>query len=256
MEDKQCQYSAIVLSAGRGHRIESITKDPKCLLTISGKSMLRRHIENFIAIGMPEIVLVVGYKKEKIVDHVRPYEKEISIRFTENNDYVSHGNAFSLFLGLQSCRYNPFIIDADVVCGYDMIKGIMDNPAQDCLAVGNGSLDDIECAKTLVDENGFARMMVDKRSVTEKELSRHGFAGEAVGIIKCSSEGKRNLIKTCERFFTYEKNLPLNWEHLMNMYFENFEMKVHHVQSDRWIEIDTPEDYKKAEKLYAELQRQ
>jgi len=60
--------NAIILAAGRGSRLKSLTKNnPKSFLKIYGKTLIERQIENLYAVGIKNISLVVGYKKEKFL---------------------------------------------------------------------------------------------------------------------------------------------------------------------------------------------
>jgi len=57
----------IVIAAGLGSRMGSLTTDrPKCLLPIAGRSLLEHTVSNLRAVGCDEIVVIAGYKVEKI----------------------------------------------------------------------------------------------------------------------------------------------------------------------------------------------
>ena len=58
---------AVVLAAGRGERLWPLTEDaPKPLLPIANKSIIQRTLEALVGAGVPEIVLVLGFRGEKI----------------------------------------------------------------------------------------------------------------------------------------------------------------------------------------------
>lgn len=58
---------AIVLAAGRGSRLGSLTNDnPKCLTELFGKSLIEWQVKALNEAGINEIAIVRGYKKEKI----------------------------------------------------------------------------------------------------------------------------------------------------------------------------------------------
>ena len=62
----------IILAAGKGTRMQS--ELPKCACPILGKPMIEYLIDSCIEIGIQNIIVVVGYKKENIKVL---YEKEI-----------------------------------------------------------------------------------------------------------------------------------------------------------------------------------
>lgn len=61
---------AVILAAGRGNRLEPLTGDtPKCMLPLAGKPILEHVLKAVRKAGIREVVLVVGYKEEKIREH-------------------------------------------------------------------------------------------------------------------------------------------------------------------------------------------
>ena len=61
---------AIILAAGKGTRLYPITLNkPKGLLEIGNETILGRLIRQFNELGIADILLVVGYQKEKLIDH-------------------------------------------------------------------------------------------------------------------------------------------------------------------------------------------
>ena len=58
---------SIILAAGQGTRLAPYTNDrPKCMVEIDGKPMLSYVIENMRSVGIEDINIVTGYKKELI----------------------------------------------------------------------------------------------------------------------------------------------------------------------------------------------
>jgi choline kinase len=100
----------------------------------------------------------------------------------------------------------------------------------------------------MVDANGFIKDLVDKKAVQEKENYR--FMGEAIGIHMFSDSGKQELLHCSEKFFSKSENLRLNWEHLINFYVREHSMIAQYDPSDRWFEVDTPEDYVEAKRKF------
>lgn len=60
---------AVVLAAGRGERLWPLTEDnPKPLLPLANKSVLERTLGALVGAGVRQIILVVGFRSEKIRD--------------------------------------------------------------------------------------------------------------------------------------------------------------------------------------------
>lgn len=61
---------AIILAAGRGSRMGSLTESqPKCLTVVRGKPLIEHQIEALLAAGIQDIALVTGYKAEMLENY-------------------------------------------------------------------------------------------------------------------------------------------------------------------------------------------
>jgi len=62
---------AVILAAGEGQRLRPFTlTKPKVMIPIAGKPMLQYAIESLAQIGIRNIVLVVGYRREQVFDYI------------------------------------------------------------------------------------------------------------------------------------------------------------------------------------------
>lgn len=66
---------AVILAAGRGSRMQGLTKDiPKCLIPVDGRPILAWTLDALLANGIADILIVGGWQHEKLQDwaeHVR-----------------------------------------------------------------------------------------------------------------------------------------------------------------------------------------
>ena len=61
---------AVVLAAGEGTRLRPLTEDkPKGMVEVDDKPILTHCFEQLVDLGADELVVVVGYMKEVIIDH-------------------------------------------------------------------------------------------------------------------------------------------------------------------------------------------
>lgn len=243
-------FTAVILAAGYGSRISEVTTDPKILLPLGDETILSRHLSAFAALGIRKVRIVVGYEKQKVMDAASAFSDRLELTFVANDDYRRKGNGYSLFLGIEEVNGPVLVFDGDLTYANDVLEGFIKAGTHSSVLVGAALLDDIECTKALVDARGFVRKTADKRAVTEGELARYRFAGEAMGVLKFSESDRRDLVDLCREFFADEKNLPLNWEHPMGRFFLDHDVSCYYEESDEWVEIDTPEDYAEAKRLF------
>jgi choline kinase len=250
MDQKITRPHAVYLAAGYGSRISALTENPKCLLKINGETLLERSFRLWKMLGINDVTLVLGYKSEMIQKVAQKYERDLKITYQLNEDYKKQGNTFSLYLGVKDLTHSCLIFDADLIYDEIILEDFLKQGEKSQILVGPASLSDIECAKTLVDKAGFARMTVDKRAVSEEELQNYSFAGEAIGILKFSKEHTQKLKNKTAEFLSHPQNLNLNWEHLLNQFLLAEEVAVHILKSGKSVEIDTPEDFAQAVKRF------
>ncbi len=244
------QLSAIILAAGYGSRISDVTNEPKSLLKINHKTLLDWHFDALKQAGIEEVVLVTGYKREMIESHVEKFKNDFQIQFAINDDFRIKGNTYSFYYGLEKIT-GPFLLfDADLIYEAAILKNFVQDKTPNQILVGEASIDDIECTKTMVDKNGVVRQFIDKRAVTAEEQSRLKFLGEALGILKFSKEYRDIMFNACKTFLADEKNISKNWEHVMNPFLLAYDMTTHQSVSDRWVEIDNKEDLERAKSLF------
>jgi len=61
---------AVILAAGAGTRLRPMTNEvPKAMIPINGKPMLEILLEQLKTINITEVVIIVHYLKDKIIDH-------------------------------------------------------------------------------------------------------------------------------------------------------------------------------------------
>jgi len=86
---------AVILAAGRGTRLQPLTDNiPKAMLSINGKPILQILLEQLKSAGITEIIVIVNYLKEKIINHFGDGSKfEMSIKYIEQKEMKGSADA-------------------------------------------------------------------------------------------------------------------------------------------------------------------
>ena len=242
--------TALILAAGFGSRIADVTLNPKSLLPINGKTLMDWHFESLAKVGIKDVVVVTGYKRELLEDYLGKYKSNFNLEFAVNDDYKVKGNTYSLFFGLDKIETDFLLFDADLIYETEILRAFVEDKKSNQILVGEGSIDDIESSKAMIDKDGFVRMTIDKRAVSAEEQSRYKFAGEAIGILKFSKEYRDDMFNECKKFLADEKRISKNWEHVMNDFLRTQDVGVDESVSNVGVEIDNREDYERAQLLF------
>ncbi|MEM4532770.1 MAG: sugar phosphate nucleotidyltransferase, partial [Desulfurococcaceae archaeon] len=108
---------ALILAAGRGERLQPITDTrPKPLIPILCKPLIEwiiRTIENTRLVD--EVIIVVSYLKEKIINHINSLNVDLKIKFVDQGSELGTGDA--VIKGLSNIKD----IDEDVLIIYSDI---------------------------------------------------------------------------------------------------------------------------------------
>lgn len=109
---KRKPKNAIILAAGYGLRMVPINQNkPKALLTVDGKPLIERQIEQLHEAGITDITIVVGFMKEAFDYLCDKY----NVKLVYNKDYASKNNLHSLAC-VANIISDSYIIPCDLYC--------------------------------------------------------------------------------------------------------------------------------------------
>jgi len=78
---------AVVLAAGEGTRLRPLTEEkPKGMVEVAGTPILTDCLSQLADLGAEEFVIVVGYKKEQIIEHYGDAFEGIPITYTHQRE--------------------------------------------------------------------------------------------------------------------------------------------------------------------------
>jgi len=115
---------ALVLAAGESTRMRPLTANrPKPLLFVGGRPFLEHTIIALKNAGIKEIILLVGYKKEKIKEHFKNGKKfGVKIGYAEQKERLGTAHA----VGTVEMKNDFLCINGDVVITKELVNGLMD----------------------------------------------------------------------------------------------------------------------------------
>ena len=109
----------MVLAAGAGRRLRPDTDAlPKTLLPVDGQvTILDIALRNLAAVGLRDVVIVVGYAADAIRDRVADLERDHGVRLTlvDNDRAQEWNNAYSLWLAREHFAAGALLVNGDTV---------------------------------------------------------------------------------------------------------------------------------------------
>lgn len=100
---------AVILAAGRGTRLQPLTDSiPKAMVLVNDKPMLEIIVRQLAAVGIRDLIIVVHYRKEKIIDYFNDGSQlGLSIKYVDQQQMK--GSAHALQQAASLVKGNTFI---------------------------------------------------------------------------------------------------------------------------------------------------
>jgi choline kinase len=183
--------TAIILAAGVGKRLLGRSNGrPKCLIEIGGKTLVMRLLEGLAAAGVGEAVVVTGFEGDAVREAVGAGPGGIRVRFLVNPRF-REGAILSLWTAREALDGPVLVMDADVLCGRDLIARLVRSPHRSCFLLD-----------ATVETTGEEQMLLVNggrvRNIVRGGAPGYELTGESVGFLKLSAGGARVLRELLE----------------------------------------------------------
>jgi len=189
---------AILLAAGVGSRLQSSPEvTPPCLVEMGGKTLLRRQLDALATLGIPEAVVVVGYRKEQVTAEAARGPADVRVRVVENVRYL-RGDVLSLWHACQESDDDVLIVDAAILFPQEMLARLLATPDMNAIAVDEQGRESVEGQK-VVCEDGWVVEVVKK--IEQDPRVR----GQAVGMLRLSADAAEILRGILEELIETDK---------------------------------------------------
>ena len=228
---------AIILAAGKGTRLNGHELKPKCLFEVGGQTLLDRQISALRDAQINDIVVVLGFEAE----HIRRFCRQTA-SFVTNRRFAETSSLYSLWLAREHLLDGFVVLNCDVLFHPALLTKLLSSPFADALLV---DLVDRETNK-LGDEEMKVRIENGLVVDISKDMNPHDADGENVGIVKFSSEGAKHLVEKMNALIS--NGNEREWApRAFREFAAEFPLRAISTDDFPWIEIDFPEDYRKAQ---------
>ena len=120
---------SVILAAGVSRRLYPLTYEmPKCLMKVGDKAILDRQLKTLQSSNISEVIIVVGYYRELIVDYVKSHYNDLNVKFVINHHYFETNTAYSVSLGQDTLRGDDHILmNADVLYPVELLQKTLES---------------------------------------------------------------------------------------------------------------------------------
>ena len=154
---------AVVLAAGRGTRMKSLTDDrPKPMLPLAGRPMLAHQMDRFAQAGIERACIVIGYRGEMIRDYFRRHPPAgVGIEFVEQAEPTGTGSA--ALLAKDFAGDGPFLLTfGDILVDPQVYSSLYDRSPGAEIVLATARVDDPYRGGAVYEQDGRVTRIVEK----------------------------------------------------------------------------------------------
>lgn len=237
------EYTALICAAGEGKRLGGMTKDcPKALIPVGKKTMLEYMLDNLSACGIHDIVLLVGYKAETVINRIGTRHGECSIRYIKNDDFVTTDNLYSMWLARDLVKKKMLFFNADLLFHKKILEGLLRSNFEDEIVIDKNPEEQSKNPVVVsVDNGGVINKIAHQDDMGEQ------YFGVAPGIYKLSKSSSEIYFDHAREFF---KNGPKKGGFFFPLQemIKNISIRPFLTAGLPWASINTLEEYEAAVK--------
>ncbi|MGQ4485183.1 phosphocholine cytidylyltransferase family protein [Streptomyces sp. 372A] len=238
----------LVLAAGAGRRLRPYTDTlPKALVPVDGdKTVLDLTLANFAEIGLTEVAIVVGYRKEAVYARKEELEATYGLKLTlvDNDKAEEWNNAYSLWCARDVLKRGVLLANGDTVHPVSVEKTLL-------AARGDGKkiILALDTVKSLADEE-MKVVTEDGKGVRRitKLMDPAEATGEYIGLTLIEAEAAEELADALKATFERDPDLYYEdgYQELVN---RGFTVDVAPIGDVSWVEIDNHDDLAKGREI-------
>lgn len=238
----------LVLAAGAGRRLRPYTDTlPKALVPVDGdKTVLDIALANFAEVGLTDVAVVVGYRKEAVYERQAALEEKYGVKLTliDNDKAEEWNNAYSLYCAREVFKEGVLLANGDTVHPVSVEKTLLE-------ARGDGQkiILALDTVKDLADEE--MKVVADPEKGVQritKLMDPAEATGEYIGLTLIEAGAAAELADALRA--TFEKDPQLYYEDgYQELVNRGFQIDVAPIGDVKWVEIDNHEDLAKGREI-------
>jgi choline kinase len=234
---------AIILSAGKGSRLLPLTAErPKCLIELSGKSLLEWQLDALQGAGIADIVVVTGFRDD-LVDAVAAARSGVRTFF--NPFYHVADNLGSVWMVRAEFDRDTLLLNGDTLISPRLLERVLAAQAGPiAVTVDEKDSYDADDMKVLRDGDRLLRI--------GKALEPGQYNAESIGLLAFRGDGGRTFASQVDRMMRGPDGTRRWYLRAIDALARaGTHVRTVSIRGEEWQEVDFPEDVEAAKALTA-----
>lgn len=245
----------LILAAGMGKRLKQYTdRKPKVLIEVHEICLLTNALEQLIKQGVKETIIVVGYKKEMIIEKYGFEYKNMKIIYVENCLYEHTNNIYSFYLAQEYINDDILMLEGDLLYQEEVLKQLNHSEAECSILVSKYNQKTMNGTVIMADQNGNAKSLVLK-DMQGAEFD-YTNAWKTVNIYKMKKHFIKDHLFPAVKFYIETEDKNSYYEKVLGsiIYYNTHDIKIVKIDEKDWFEIDDETDLKYAIENFNEIE--
>jgi choline kinase len=234
---------AIILSAGKGSRLLPLTAErPKCLIELSGKTLLDWQLDALQGAGIADIVVVTGFR-DGLIDAVAAARSGVRTLF--NPFYHVADNLGSVWMVREEFNRDTILLNGDTLISPPLLRRVLTaDTGPIAVTVDEKETYDADDMKVMREGDRLLRI--------GKALEPGQYNAESIGLLAFRGAGGRVFADQVDLMMRGPDGTR-RWylSAIDELARAGTEVRTVSIQGEEWQEVDFPEDVEAAEALTA-----
>lgn len=233
---------AIILAAGQGKRLLPLTEiRPKCLIELSGRTLLAWQLLRLQAAGVQEAVIVTGFRADAVEAEVATLNLTMPVRLAFNPFYSVSDNTASCWIVRHEFDREVLVLNGDTLFGPGVAETLMAAPpAEITVTIDRKPAYDADDMKVLTDAG---RLVAIGKTI-------EAYDAESIGFLRFSKAGAAKFAAGVEQVLQKPEGLKRWYLSVIDeLARSGVDVKVATIEGLEWGEMDFPQDVENLTRL-------
>jgi choline kinase len=227
----------VILAAGKGSRLNGNSPEsPKCLTQLGDETLIERQIRLLRWAGIDDLVIVVGCQADRVrraCGH--------GITYVENVRYAQTNSLYSLWMARPLLFQGFVVLNCDVLFHPALLTDLLSSRHENALLLGYR-----EASEPPYGDEEMKVKVRDGRVVDmSKEMDPAEADGENLGVVKFGAQGAAALVEIMDGLVS--RGRLRDWApRAFAAFAQQHPLHAIGTRGLPWIEIDFPDDYRRA----------
>jgi choline kinase len=234
---------AIILSAGKGSRLLPLTAQrPKCLIELSGRSLLEWQLDALQDAGISDIVVVTGFAEHLVAEVAA---RRPGVRTLFNPFYHVADNLGSVWMARAELDRDTLLLNGDTLVSPALLRRVLDaRTGPIAVTVDEKEAYDADDMKVLRQGDRLLRI--------GKALEPGQYNAESIGLLAFRGEGPRLFADRVESMMRQPDGTRRWYLRAIDALAQaGADVRTVSIKGEEWQEVDFPEDVEAAKALTA-----